>query len=127
MNRCVLRLPDPRKLLEPAICPLCSSPLYHPPALETRRGFLKSGLCSGKTLWLPASCHRTQPVPRRKDKTCRRIGVETGKSSRSKEKTKVYANGSRDHLGGASGRYPFPRHLVSLPLSFCLYAHLLLA
>lgn len=55
VDRCLLELSNPCKLLELAEWGLCSSPLYHPPSLETRRGFLTSGLCSGKTLWLTAN------------------------------------------------------------------------
>lgn len=69
VDRCMLGLSNPCKLLELAEWGLCSSPLYHPLALETRRGFLTSGLCSGKTLWLTAnvSYNSTNHVVKRED------------------------------------------------------------
>lgn len=107
--------------------------------LGMRQGFLRSGLCSGKTLWPAASVSHNSTdhaaaaaaAGRRED-----LQKDLGKSRKIKwikgnKNKKPRQIKAENHLGGSCGREPLllPRatFIFSLPLAYFLCVHLLLA
>lgn len=106
--------------------------LCHPPSLGRRRGFLKRGLSSGKTLWPAASVsyNSTNHMVRREDLQKDRDENRKIKWVEGKKKTsRPWLIDSKEHLGESWGKeLPlFPQWLLfSLSPCFFFFSHLLL-